>query len=94
MTLEPNNSGYFTLLINMYAEANRWSEVGKVRSTMKVLGVEKTCPGSSWIEIDSRVHLFAASDKSHPCLGNIYVALCVLDEHMKLVGYQTEGGLM
>ncbi|KAF7112170.1 hypothetical protein RHSIM_RhsimUnG0254100 [Rhododendron simsii] len=94
MTLEPNNSGYFSLLINMYAEANRWSEVTKVRSTMKVLGVEKTSPGSSWIEIDSRVHLFAASDKSHPCLGNIYVALFVLDEHMKLVGYQTKGELM
>lgn len=93
-TLEPNNSGYYTLLINMYAEANQWSEVAKVRSNMKVLGVEKTCPGSSWIEIDSSVHLFAASDKSHQCLGKIYVTLGVLDEHLKLVNHQSEAGVM
>ncbi|PWA50881.1 Pentatricopeptide repeat-containing protein [Artemisia annua] len=26
MILEPDNSGYYTLLVNMFAEANRWSE--------------------------------------------------------------------
>ncbi|KAI7987850.1 Pentatricopeptide repeat-containing protein [Camellia lanceoleosa] len=75
MVLEPNNSGYYTLMVNMYAESNRWNEVAKIRSTMKVQGVEKTSPGSSWIEMDSKIHLFAASDKSHPYLAKIYVVL-------------------
>ncbi|PSR86113.1 Pentatricopeptide repeat-containing protein [Actinidia chinensis var. chinensis] len=90
MVLEPNNSGHYTLLVNMYAEENQWSEVSKIRSTMKLLGVEKTCPGSSWIEIDSKVHLFAASDKSHACLDRIYSLLGELDEQLKLNSYQPE----
>ncbi|KAI7989769.1 Pentatricopeptide repeat-containing protein [Camellia lanceoleosa] len=66
MVLELNNSGYYTLLVNMYAESNQWKKVAKIRSTMKVQGVEKTSPRSSWIAMDSKIHLFASSDKSHP----------------------------
>ncbi|GKC76361.1 pentatricopeptide repeat-containing protein, partial [Tanacetum coccineum] len=44
MSLEPDNSGYYTLLVNMFAEANRWSEVAKLRSAMKYLRVEKKSP--------------------------------------------------
>ncbi|GFZ19792.1 basic helix loop helix (bHLH) DNA-binding superfamily protein [Actinidia rufa] len=90
MVLEPNNSGHYTLLVNMYAEENQWSEVSKIRSAMKLLGVEKTCRGSSWIEIDSKVHLFAASDKSHACLDRIYSLLGELDTQLKLNSYQPE----
>ncbi|XP_052192602.1 pentatricopeptide repeat-containing protein At1g06143 [Diospyros lotus] len=90
MILEPNNSGYYNLLVNMYAEANRWSEVANIRSIMKVYGVGKTSPGSSWIELDNKIDVFAASDKSHPCLDKIYAVLGELDKQLKLVGCQTE----
>ncbi|KAG9142935.1 hypothetical protein Leryth_006214, partial [Lithospermum erythrorhizon] len=50
MLLEPKKSGHHMLLVNMYAEANRWSDVSKLRAKMKKVGAEKTCPGSSWIE--------------------------------------------
>lgn len=90
--LEPNNSGYCNLLVNIYAEANRWNEVSRVRSSMRTLGVEKTCPGSSWVELDNKIHLFAASDKSHPCLDKIFRVLGELDEHLKLVSHQPEVG--
>ncbi|KAK7819167.1 pentatricopeptide repeat-containing protein [Quercus suber] len=46
MALEPNNSGHYNLLVNMYAEVNRWGEVGKIRAAMKIIGVEKEM---SWI---------------------------------------------
>uniref|UniRef100_A0A2N9GYI2 Pentacotripeptide-repeat region of PRORP domain-containing protein n=1 Tax=Fagus sylvatica TaxID=28930 RepID=A0A2N9GYI2_FAGSY len=52
LILEPNNSGHHNLLVNMYAEVNRWGEVAKMRAAMKNLGVEKKCPGSSWIEME------------------------------------------
>ncbi|KAJ4956231.1 hypothetical protein NE237_013014 [Protea cynaroides] len=52
MVLEPDNSGYYVLLINMYAEANQWSEVAKVRAIMKERGVTKNSHGSSWIEAE------------------------------------------
>ncbi|KAK6126939.1 hypothetical protein DH2020_039317 [Rehmannia glutinosa] len=75
MILEPNNSGYYTLLINMYAEANRWSEVARIRATMKELGVEKVSPGSSWIEVEKKMHQFAACDNYHPASEEIYYVL-------------------
>ncbi|XP_061363505.1 pentatricopeptide repeat-containing protein At1g06143 [Gastrolobium bilobum] len=87
MVLEPGNSGYYNLLVNMYAEINRWSEVAKIRTTMKDLGVEKRCPGSSWVEINKKIHLFAASDKYHPSYGQVHLLLVKLDEQLRLAGY-------
>ncbi|KAH9650558.1 pentatricopeptide repeat-containing protein [Citrus sinensis] len=87
MILEPNNSGYCTLLLNMYAEVSRWAEVTKIRVAMKELGIEKRCPGSSWIEMERKVYQFAASDKSHPASDEIYSSLSKLDEQLKLASY-------
>ncbi|XP_076912871.1 pentatricopeptide repeat-containing protein At1g06143-like [Bidens hawaiensis] len=70
--LEPGNSGYYTLLVNMFAEANRWSDVARIRAIMKDFRVEKTSPGSSWIELDGKVHRFSASDKYHECCEEIF----------------------
>ncbi|KAK2997978.1 hypothetical protein RJ639_025488, partial [Escallonia herrerae] len=86
MVLEPNNSGYHTLLVHMYAEANRWNEVAKIRAKMRELGVEKTSPGSSWIKMERKIHHFAASDKDHPASDEIYSLLGVLDGQLKLFG--------
>ncbi|CAK9140645.1 unnamed protein product [Ilex paraguariensis] len=99
VVLEPNNSGYHTLLVNMYAEANRWSEVAKLRATLKVaklratlkvLGVEKASLGSSWIEMGRKIHQFAASDRYHPTSVEIYSLMNELDGQLKLTGYVTE----
>ncbi|XP_071707589.1 pentatricopeptide repeat-containing protein At1g06143 [Rutidosis leptorrhynchoides] len=75
MILEPENSGYYTLLVNMFAEANRWGDVARIRTNMKDLQVEKKSPGSSWIEIDGKIHSFSASDKYHESSEEIYVLL-------------------
>ncbi|KAL0369358.1 UNVERIFIED_CONTAM: Pentatricopeptide repeat-containing protein [Sesamum angustifolium] len=88
MILEPNNSGYYTLLINMYAEANRWSEVARIRAIMKDRGVQKIWPGSSWIEVKKKMHQFAACDNYHPASEEIYSVLDVLDLQLKLFGYE------
>lgn len=88
--LEPNNSGYYMLLLNMYAELNRWPEVRKIRLNMKELGVEKRCPGSSWIEIERKIYQFTASDKSHLASDKIYFLLVELDGQLKLAGYEPD----
>ena len=90
MALEPNNSGHYNLLVNMYAEVNRWGEVGKIRAAMKNIGVEKKCPGSSWIEMERKIHQFVASDKSHPASSEIYLLLAELGGQLKLAGYVPE----
>ncbi|PON62053.1 Tetratricopeptide-like helical domain containing protein [Trema orientale] len=92
MVLEPNNTGYYHLLVDMFAEVNRWEEVSKIWATMKGLGVEKRCPGSSWIEMDSRIHQFAASDNSHTACAEIYLLLSELDGQLKLAGYVPDLG--
>ncbi|KAF7825798.1 pentatricopeptide repeat-containing protein [Senna tora] len=94
MVLEPNNSGYYSLLVNMYAEVNWWSEVAKIRTAMKDLGIEKRCPGSSWVEIGKKIHQFAASDKSHPSYGEVELLLAELDGQLKLAGYVPELGFI
>ncbi|XP_057437085.1 pentatricopeptide repeat-containing protein At1g06143-like [Lotus japonicus] len=92
MILEPSNSGYYSLLVNMYAEVNRWKEVSKIRIAMKDLGVEKTCPGSSWVEINQKIHLFAASDNYHTSYGHVNLLLSELDQQLRLAGYVPELG--
>ncbi|XP_058115015.1 putative pentatricopeptide repeat-containing protein At5g37570 [Magnolia sinica] len=46
--VEPHNAGNYVLLSNIYAAANRWSDVSEVRTRMRERGVKKI-PGCSWI---------------------------------------------
>ena len=61
--LEPQNSTTHILLSNMYAAADRWNDVRNVRDMMKATEVKKK-PGCSWIEVNSKVHIFLAGDQS------------------------------
>ncbi|CAN7066376.1 unnamed protein product [Brassica oleracea var. botrytis] len=90
MVVEPRNSGYYSLLISMYAGENRWRDVAEVRGRMRELGIEKICPGTSWIELGKRVHMFAAADKSHSASDEVYLLLDEVYEQMGLAGYVQE----
>ncbi|CAA7026456.1 unnamed protein product [Microthlaspi erraticum] len=90
MVLEPRNSGYYFLLVSMYAEEKRWGDVAEVRGKMRELGIEKVCPGTSSIQLDKRVHLFAAADKSHPASDEVYLLLDEINELMGVDGYMQE----
>lgn len=61
----PEDVATYVLLSNIYAAAGSWDEAVKVRRTMKDKGLIKD-PGSSWIEVKNRVHVFVAGDTSHP----------------------------
>lgn len=86
LEIDPWNSGPYVLLSNMYAELGRWGDVVRVRKLMRQQGVTKQ-PGCSWIEVESRVHVFLVKDKSHPHRKQIYSVLKMLTEQMKRVGY-------
>ncbi|KAF6172196.1 hypothetical protein GIB67_024818 [Kingdonia uniflora] len=47
--------GYFTLLSNAYASANRWVDVANVRQKMAEMGVKKP-PGHSQIQVNGVIH--------------------------------------
>ncbi|CAM8905667.1 unnamed protein product [Rhodiola kirilowii] len=63
--LEPENSGRYVLLANMYANTGRWEDVARVRNLMSVRHVKKP-PGSSMIEVNSIVNEFIAGGNTHP----------------------------
>ncbi|KAL3511074.1 hypothetical protein ACH5RR_030475 [Cinchona calisaya] len=59
-----DDTGYYTLLSNLFAEGGEWDEFMIMRATMKRVGLEKV-QGYSMIEIDKKAHKFGANDKSH-----------------------------
>eukprot|EP01018_Ginkgo_biloba_P037430 Gb_29872 [translate_table: standard] len=84
--LEPENAGYYVLLSNIYAAAERWDDVAKVRTMMKDRGVKKT-PGCSLVEVNNRVHAFLVGDETHPQSEKIYALLKTLSGQMEEAGY-------
>ncbi|XP_043703086.1 pentatricopeptide repeat-containing protein At4g02750 [Telopea speciosissima] len=84
--LEPDNSGMYVLLSNLYAASGRWNDVGKMRLIMRDSGVRKV-PGYSWIEVQNKVHTFSVGDSVHPDKDKIYDFLEELDLQMKRDGY-------
>ncbi|XP_062120050.1 pentatricopeptide repeat-containing protein At2g13600-like [Humulus lupulus] len=80
--LEPDNTGNYVLLANLYAYTGRWHDLAKMRQLMKDRGMQKS-PGCSWIEDREETHVFLASDKSHNRAKEIYATLENLHLHMK-----------
>ncbi|CBI26355.3 unnamed protein product, partial [Vitis vinifera] len=84
--IEPDNSGNYILLSNIYAAAGRWGSVAKVRAKIREHRVRKN-RGSSWIELSHVVHEFVMGDMSHTDSDSISLILYLLCEDMKLSGY-------
>lgn len=53
LELEPDNSAYYVVLSNLYAEMGRWSDLEKVREMMKERGLKKDL-GSSFVEMEPK----------------------------------------
>ncbi|KAL5751897.1 hypothetical protein ACOSQ2_022404 [Xanthoceras sorbifolium] len=86
ISVDPTDSGSFTLLSNIFACKGMWAEVKRVRERMDFDGVMKE-PGRSWLEVEKEVHAFIAKDKSHPETDLIYSVLDNLILQIKGMGY-------
>ncbi|XP_057768912.1 pentatricopeptide repeat-containing protein At3g26782, mitochondrial [Salvia miltiorrhiza] len=84
--LDPNNSGYYTLLSNIYADAGRWDDVKRIRIDMRKHGVAKS-PGYSIIELKGRVNIFLVGDRQHPEHEKIYAYLKEITTKLQEIGY-------
>ncbi|XP_075664519.1 pentatricopeptide repeat-containing protein DOT4, chloroplastic [Castanea sativa] len=84
--LEPENTGYYVLLANIYAEAEKWEKVKILREKIGRRGLKKN-PGCSWIEIRGKVYVFVAGDSSHPQTKKIESLLKRLRMEMREEGY-------
>ncbi|PKI62168.1 hypothetical protein CRG98_017541 [Punica granatum] len=61
--IEPESTGNYVIMANLYAQAGRWEEADMVREKMNSIGLKKIA-GSSWIETKGRLHGFIARDES------------------------------
>lgn len=61
--MDPNHSGRYILLSNIYAAVNRWLDAEKVRKKMKTEGLHKT-PGFSLVEMKGEMHQFIVGNHS------------------------------
>ncbi|KAI0504405.1 hypothetical protein KFK09_015357 [Dendrobium nobile] len=87
LELEPENSGRYVLLSNIYAGRGMWEKVAELRRIMKERKVEKT-PGSSFIDINGEVHEFMAGDGFHRRKREVYGKLEEMRRELKLAGYK------
>ncbi|KAK6161450.1 hypothetical protein DH2020_004831 [Rehmannia glutinosa] len=85
--LEPETSGNYVLLSNMYACMDRWNDAKRVRQLMKDHGIDKM-PGSSLVEVDGSLHEFLIGDKSHPYVKDIYLKLEEMNTKLQEYGHQ------
>ncbi|KAL2542289.1 Pentatricopeptide repeat-containing protein [Abeliophyllum distichum] len=81
--LEPDNSGNYVMLANLYASTGRWHDLAKLRRLMKDRQLYKN-PGCSWIEDKDEIHVFMACDRSHKREKQIYEILDNLTIQMRL----------
>ncbi|KAJ4958311.1 hypothetical protein NE237_025422 [Protea cynaroides] len=87
--LEPDHSGYYVLMSNIYAASSKWQEVGKLRQDMKDKGLRKPA-AFSVIEFGGEVHGFHTADQSHPQFWEVYRKVEHLMVEMKMVGYMSD----
>ncbi|KAK9110456.1 hypothetical protein Sjap_018516 [Stephania japonica] len=78
LELEPDDTGNYVLLSNVYAAMEKWDGVSRMRKLMRNMRVKKT-PGCSLIEVDNIVQEFVVGDETKPFSHEIYCMLDLLD---------------
>nr|XP_027109517.1 pentatricopeptide repeat-containing protein At3g46790, chloroplastic-like [Coffea arabica] len=84
--LEPRNAGNYVLLADIYAEAEMWSEVKRVKKLIEARGLQKVS-GCCWIEVGRKVYSLTSVDEFNPQIEQIHALLIKLFIEMKEKGY-------
>ncbi|KAH6824420.1 Pentatricopeptide repeat superfamily protein [Perilla frutescens var. hirtella] len=84
--LDPSNAAPYVMLSHVYAKARRWEEVARVKKHMLDKSMKRR-PGCSWIEVENKIHVFVAEDKSHPMIKRIYEFWEEMSTKIKRAGY-------
>ncbi|XP_022767453.1 pentatricopeptide repeat-containing protein At2g37310 [Durio zibethinus] len=84
--IEPENTGNYIIMANLYSQAGRWKEADMIREKMRNVGLKKIS-GSSWIETSGGFESFIAMGRSSERTEEIYILLEGLLRLMKEEGY-------
>lgn len=80
--LEPDESGSYVMLANIYAELGKWEGVSIIRKLIRSKRIKKI-PGCSLIEVNNVVEEFVSGDDSKSFSKDIFWVLEVLALHTK-----------
>ncbi|KAI3523020.1 hypothetical protein L1887_01075 [Cichorium endivia] len=72
--IEPENTGNYIIMANLYSRAGRWEEAENVRVLLDKFGLKKIA-GCSWIETVNGMKSFVAKDLSNERTDEIYGVL-------------------
>ncbi|KAJ0975122.1 hypothetical protein J5N97_017087 [Dioscorea zingiberensis] len=86
LAIDPENSGAYSALANVYSACGRWNDAAKIWKLMKDKGVKKE-KGFSWLQIKNQVHVFGAEDVLHPQRDAIYAMAAKMWKEIKKVGF-------
>lgn len=86
LELDSSNAAPYIMLSHIYAKEHRWEEVARAKKHMLNRSMKRRA-GCSWIEVENRVHVFVAEDKSHPMMRRIYEFWEEMSEKIKGAGY-------
>ncbi|XP_010262488.1 PREDICTED: pentatricopeptide repeat-containing protein At1g06140, mitochondrial [Nelumbo nucifera] len=86
LVLEPDQSGMYVLLSNIYAAVGMWRMVKKMRGMMSEKGLNKIV-GFSLIEVGKKIYVFNANDRCVDRNMEIENVWSSLQEQMKAHGY-------
>ncbi|CAH9075550.1 unnamed protein product [Cuscuta epithymum] len=86
LKIDPENSGAYSALANVYAACRKWEEAAKIRKLMKDRQVKKE-QGISWVQIKNGVHVFGVEDGLHPQRDAIYQTMEKIWKEIKKLGF-------
>ncbi|PHT46242.1 Pentatricopeptide repeat-containing protein [Capsicum baccatum] len=86
LSIDPENSGAYSALANVYSACGKWDEAAKIRKSMKHKQVKKE-QGFSWIQIKNIVHVFGVEDGLHPQRDAIYNTMEKIWKDIKKMGF-------
>ncbi|PON32779.1 DYW domain containing protein [Parasponia andersonii] len=86
LLIEPENSGAYSALANLYSACGKWEDAAGVRKSMKDRGVKKE-QGFSWVQIQNTVHVFGVEDGVHPEKDAIYKMMEKIWKEIKKLGF-------
>lgn len=84
--LNQHNPGDYLVLANMYARAQKWGDVARIRTEMAEKHLVQT-PGYSLVEANRKVYKFVSQDKSQPQCDTIYDMIHQMEWQLKFEGY-------
>jgi pentatricopeptide repeat protein len=86
LSIDPDNSGAYSALANVYSACGRWNDAARIWKLRKDKAVKKET-GFSWTHVQNKVHVFGADDVLHPQRDAIYKKAAEMWEEIKKAGF-------